>query len=178
MSKDVVNSVEGKVEETANTNVVKTTEDVNVTVDNVKNIVNGGGIVVAAETVKKSFTKQNITSIVLGIIVAVAGAIGINKVQVDQQKQRFINIKNATNEAIAAIKSGDNKVATEKLQFVLTTANEIVEDVKTVVKEQKNEQKEPVVTDEKKVEELVKTEVKKVSVKGKPKVKAADVKKK
>ena len=142
--------------------IKKTEEVVEVTADEKE----GEGTPVVVTTKKQTWLNR-VWSAIVGAAVAVGAMFGITQPQIDAQKAKVVEIKTYASEALEALRNGDVKTATTKLQEATAVTKEVAEQIKKDVNKIKESNKESVVETVKKTvtESLVKDQVKKVETK-------------
>ena len=141
---------------------------------------------VVVTSTKKQTWLNRVWSAVVGAAVAVGAMFGITQPQIDAQKAKVVEIKTYASEALEALRNGDVKTATTKLQEATAVTKEVAEQIKKDVNKIKEANKESVVETAKTAitETLVKDQVKKAettntqyAVEPKVEVKKTEVKK-
>lgn len=117
-------------------------------------------------TTKKQTWLNRVWSAVVGAAVAVGAMFGITQPQIDAQKAKVVEIKTYASEALEALRNGDVKTATTKLQEATAVTKEVAKQIKKDVNKIKEANKESVVETAKTAitETLVKDQVKKAEI--------------
>lgn len=136
--KNIIVDAKEKIQKTAAEVIDAAKSGINVTVGTAEKLASSAkettaDAITAATTAAKQDWKRTIASVLVGAIIMSLANLGINKAYVATQKVRYQEIRQASIEAVEAIKAGNTKLAQEKINIITAKSNEILGDAKTVV---------------------------------------------